>query len=89
MSKLAKAKEAAFNWAIACDMRRAIDRMLVSKWATEGLTRRETKHLSRALGHLSAAQDEVRLLQASLSERSKLNGDESPDYARARQVNQF
>ena len=75
------------SWALACDLRSTLEGIRFLKWPAEGLTRYEQKRLGILLGHIEAAQDEVQRLQRSLSERSKLEGEERPNYQVARNMN--
>lgn len=77
----------AVAWGVACEVRRRLDAITCAQWPVDGLTKRESRKLGRALGHIAAARDEICGLQASLSERSKLSGVDNPDYITARKVN--
>jgi hypothetical protein len=70
--------DAAKAWAIACDLRRLIDRGRVST-PDRGLNPIEAKEWHRAIQALDEAVSHVQSIQASLSKRCHASG-EWPDY---------
>ena len=67
-------------WAYACKMRsRATEiRIDCGRAAREGVTRRERRLFAQVERKADELEEVVRSLQASLSERSKLEGRDSP-----------
>ena len=74
-------------WGVACLFRQRVDSFYGMNWPEDGLTKKEQDKVARALGYISAAQDEIRSVQGSLSDRSKLAGYDRPDYEMARRMN--